>query len=71
MQKACRLHVDRMKGNRLHKIQYRRPGRRNDGRTTRKPKFFFHQLMHKCIVLKSIIKFTLTFTLKQLQHVSV
>ena len=33
--------------------------------------FFIHQLMHKCIVLKKILKFTLKLTLNQLQHVSV
>jgi len=27
--------------------------------------------MHKCIVLKTILKFTLKLTLKQLRHVSV
>ena len=32
---------------------------------------FFHQLMHKWIVLKTILKFTLKLTLEQLQHVSV
>jgi hypothetical protein len=30
-----------------------------------------HQLMHKWIVLKTILKFTLKLTLKQLRHVSV
>ena len=33
--------------------------------------FFIHQLMHKCIVLKTILKFTLKLTLKQHRHVSV
>jgi hypothetical protein len=33
--------------------------------------FFIHQLMHKWIVLKTILKFTLKLTLKQLRHVSV
>jgi hypothetical protein len=33
--------------------------------------FFIHQLTHKWIVLKTILKFTLKLTLKQLQHVSV
>jgi hypothetical protein len=33
--------------------------------------FFIHQLMHKWIVLKIILKFTLRLTLKQLRHVSV
>jgi hypothetical protein len=31
----------------------------------------FRQLMHKRIVLKTILKFTLKLTLKQLRHVSV
>jgi hypothetical protein len=30
--------------------------------------FFIHQLMHKWIVLKTILKFTLKLTLKQLRH---
>ena len=34
-------------------------------------KFFFHQLMYKWIVLKTILRFTLKSTLKQLRHVSV
>jgi hypothetical protein len=34
-------------------------------------KFFIHQLMHEWIVLKTILKFTLKLTLKQLRHVSV
>jgi len=29
------------------------------------------QLMHKCIVLKTVLKFTVKLTLKQLRHVSV
>jgi hypothetical protein len=33
--------------------------------------FFIHQLMHKWIVLKTILKFTLKLTLKQFLHVSV
>jgi len=33
--------------------------------------FFIRQLMHKWIVLKTILKFTLKWTLKQLRHVSV
>ena len=33
--------------------------------------FFIHQMMHKGIVLKTILKFTLKLTLKQLRHVSV
>jgi hypothetical protein len=33
--------------------------------------FFIHQLKHKGIVLKTILKFTLKLTLKQLLHVSV
>jgi hypothetical protein len=32
--------------------------------------FFIHQLMHKWIVLKTILKFTLKLTLRQLRHVS-
>jgi hypothetical protein len=32
---------------------------------------FIHQLMHQWVVLKTILKFTLEFTLKQLRHVSV
>ena len=32
--------------------------------------FFIRQLMHKWIVLKTILKFTLKLTLKQLRHVS-
>jgi hypothetical protein len=35
-----------------------------------KSKFFIYQLMHIWIVLKTILKFTLKLTLKQLQHVS-
>jgi len=34
-------------------------------------KVFIHQLMHKWIVLKTILIFTLKLTLKQLRHVSV
>ena len=34
-------------------------------------RFFIHQLMHKWILLKTILKFTLKLTLKQLRHVSV
>jgi hypothetical protein len=34
-------------------------------------KFFIHQLMHKWIVLKTILKFTLELALKQLRHVLV
>jgi hypothetical protein len=33
--------------------------------------FFIYQLMHKRIVLKTILKFTLKLTLKKLKHVSV
>jgi len=33
--------------------------------------FSIHQLMHKWIVLKTILKFTLKLILKQLRHVSV
>ena len=33
--------------------------------------FFIHQLMHKWIVLKTILKFTLKLTLKQLRRVLV
>jgi hypothetical protein len=33
--------------------------------------FFIHQPMHKWSVLKTILKFTLKLTLKQLQHISV
>jgi hypothetical protein len=33
-------------------------------------KFFIHQLMHKWIVFKTILKFALKLTLKQLRHVS-
>jgi len=33
--------------------------------------FFIRQLLHKWIVLKTILKFTLKLTLKQLRHVSV
>jgi hypothetical protein len=33
--------------------------------------FFIYQLMHNWIVLKTILKFTLKLTLKQLRHVSV
>jgi hypothetical protein len=31
---------------------------------------FFHQLMHKSIVFKTILKFTLKLTLKRLRHIS-
>jgi hypothetical protein len=34
-------------------------------------KFVIHQLMHKRIVFKTILKFTLKLTLKQLLHISV
>jgi hypothetical protein len=34
-------------------------------------KVFIHQLTHKWIVLKTVLKFTLKLTLKQLRHVSV
>jgi hypothetical protein len=34
-------------------------------------KIFIHQLMHKGIVLRTILKFTLQLSLKQLRHISV
>ena len=32
---------------------------------------FIHQLKHQCLVLKTILKFTLQFTLKQFRNISV